>query len=169
MTRHLLSIALLCATAACVQAEPDGPLPDAFATYGYDNGSLPPPYREEFRAEFSRSGMVLLTACRGYDDSGCVSMTAPMKDGGMLRIEQSARASGLAERPARKNPQPPIGGGLAWGKVVLDGGQTCDAIALPAEGDVARVEALLAALDAEIPDAARAQVNATADRKSEGN
>ncbi|WP_213545475.1 hypothetical protein [Vannielia litorea] len=165
MTRCLLPTALLLATAACVQAEPDGPQGEVFATYGYDNGSLPPPYREEFRAAFSREGQVRLTACRGYGEEGCVSLDAATKPGAAERIAAAARASGLAQTPAEKDPEPPIGGGLKWGEVVL-GGATYAAIALPVRADAARVDALLAALDAEVPEAARKAVNAEADKKA---
>lgn len=163
--RHVTLLLAFCATAACVSAEPEGPRGAVFATYGYDNGSLPPPYREEFRAAFSHEGQVRLTACRGYGEEGCVSLEAEMRPGAAERIAAAARASGLAEKPAQKDPEPPIGGGLAWGEVVL-GGATYSAIALPAPEDASRVEALLAALDAELPEDARKAVNAAADKKA---
>ena len=82
-------------------------------------------------------------------------------------IRRAVEASGLAERPAALNPEPPIGGGLRWGRV--DWGTPVELPALPAREDAARVEAVLDAIDAALTAEDREAVEAAADALAGGN
>ena len=59
---RLLALLTALLAAPCAFSE-EMPLP-VVVEYGSDNGSLPPPYREEFRAVIQANGDALLTACR---------------------------------------------------------------------------------------------------------
>ncbi|QDC11084.1 hypothetical protein FHY55_18405 [Oceanicola sp. D3] len=160
------ALCLIFALLAAPSARAEGP-PPVVVEYGYDNGSLPPPYREEFRAEIRADGTAVLTACRGYDPEGCVQREARVRRSKLRAIRRVAERSGLAQRPAALNPEPPIGGGLRWGKLVWSK-QEVTLPALPAKADAARVKAVLDAIHAALPKAALAEVNAAADRLAEG-
>lgn len=157
MIRTALLLGLLAAPALADE------LPPALVVeYGYDNGTLPPDYREEFRVSIYSNTSATLTACRGYAPEGCVRRDAAVRDVKLYAIRRAAEASGLAERPAALNPEPPIGGGLRWGKVQW-GELVVDLPALPAKADAARVGAVLDAIDAAIPEDERKAVIAAAE------
>jgi len=160
-------LALLTALLAAPCAFSEEMPPPVVVEYGYDNGSLPPPYREEFRAVIHANGDALLTACRGYAVAGCVSRQSRVSDVKRHAIRRAVEASGLAERPAALNPEPPIGGGLRWGRVAWE--PPVELPALPAREDAARVEAVLDAIDAALSAEDRAAVEAAADALADGN
>lgn len=136
-----LTVALLAAPAA--RAEP-------VATLYSHNGSLPPPYHRNLTAEIDRDGTVTLTACKGYGDDDCetVSGTAPAE--AIAAIETAARQAGLPGSPLRENPDPPVGGGAVTATVVLDGA-TATLPAFVRPEDEARKAAVIAAIEAAIP------------------
>ncbi|GHC63451.1 hypothetical protein [Neogemmobacter tilapiae] len=133
------------------------------AVYATDNGSVPPEYHWEWRAEILPDGAWHLTYCKGYEETapGCVGVSGTADAATVEAILQAARDSGLADRPALESEEVMVGGGLTRGRVMLEG-RVVDLPSSPRKADVARVNAVLAAIAAAIPAEAIAEAEARA-------
>jgi hypothetical protein len=126
--------------------------PQPLAVYATDNGSVPPEYHWEWRAEIFPNGLVQIRYCKGYEDvePACASEAGMMDAAAVETILQAARDSGLADRPALESDEVMVGGGLTSGRVMLEG-QVVKLLSSPRKADAARVNGVLAAIAAAIP------------------
>lgn len=122
------------------------------AEYYTSSGSLPPEYAWETTVVIRDNGQLMLRHCRGYETGGpaCKDRKAMIAASDLEAIRAAARASGLAESPARPSEYPTVGGSMTGGAVYLDGVKV-QLIADPQEADAARVSAVLVAVQAAIP------------------
>ncbi|CAN1499473.1 hypothetical protein MCELHM10_00452 [Paracoccaceae bacterium] len=123
------------------------------ATYGTHNGSLPPEYAWDNYVVIHANGKMEVRHCKGYetDGPGCKTRRGKATPDAIEAIRAAALASGLAEKPAAESEDLMVGGGGAWGSVFLDG-QEIKLMSEPAEADASRVNAVLSAVAAAIPD-----------------
>jgi len=123
------------------------------ATYGTHNGSLPPEYAWDNYVVIHANGKMEVRHCKGYetDGPGCKTRRGKATPDAIEAIRAAALASGLAEKPAAESEDLMVGGGGAWGSVFLDG-QEIKLMSEPAEADASRVNAVLGAVAAAIPD-----------------
>lgn len=123
------------------------------ATYGTHNGSLPPEYAWDNFVVIHEDGKMEVRHCKGYetDGPGCKTRRGKATPEALEAIRAAALASGLAEKPAAESEDVMVGGGGAWGSVFLDG-QEIKLMSEPAEADASRVNAVLSAVAAAIPD-----------------
>lgn len=126
--------------------------PDLLATYHADNGSLPPEYAWSANLRILKDGTILVARCKGYEvePPGCQTMTGQVDPAALTALLAAARDSGLLQRPAAENPDPPIGGGGVSGSVRVDGA-VIDLPRDPDASDAGRVKAVLQAIAAAIP------------------
>lgn len=132
---------------------------EVVATLYTHNGTLPPPYHRSLSVLVTADGTVTLRACKGYDDSGCRTLSGPAPEGAVAAILAAAGAAGLPGRPLAEDPMPPVGGGSTSGSVVI-GGATLALPAFPVEADRERTAAVLAAISAAVPADLQARAEA---------
>ncbi|HEY6918872.1 MAG TPA: hypothetical protein VI412_06395 [Tabrizicola sp.] len=139
-----LALLLLMPTAAFAQ--------DVLAEYATDSGSLPPEYAWETSVTILTDGQLTLKHCKGYEETGpaCKTRRAKVAEPALAAIRTAATESGLAQKPARENEMPTVGGGSTSGAVYLDGEKIL-LLSQPAEADADRVAKVLAAIAAAIP------------------
>ena len=153
MKKLLLALTLAALTFAALpfaaMAE-DSPI---VATYGTHNGSLPPEYAWDNFVVIHEDGKMEVRHCKGYetDGPGCKTRRGKATPEALEAIRAAALASGLAEKPASESEYPIVGGEGAWGSVFLDG-QEIELMSDPAEEDAGRVNDVLRAIAAAIPD-----------------
>ncbi len=123
------------------------------ATYGTHNGSLPPEYAWDNFVVIHADGKMEVRHCKGYETEGpgCKTRRGKATPEALEAIRAAALASGLAEKPAAESEDLMVGGGGTWGSVFLDG-QEIKLMSEPAEADASRVNAVLSAVAAAIPD-----------------
>jgi hypothetical protein len=145
MRALLLSLALSMPLPAAAQ--------DMLAEYWTNSGSLPPEYAWDVTVTIATDGALVLKHCTGYatEGPGCKTRKAKVSDADLQSIRDVALASGLAETPARKATDVPVGGGSSGGKVWLDGVEI-PLPAFPATEDADRVASVRGAIRAAIPD-----------------
>lgn len=126
---------------------------DILATLTAHSGSLPPAYAWSVAVTVSEKGWVTVTRCAGYETEGpaCKTGEGAAVLGSVEGILRAAKASQLLERPASTIDPPPVGGGWTTGTVALEG-RTIELIAQPVEDDEPRVNAVLGAIFAAVPD-----------------
>ena len=97
-------------------------------------------------------GKLVVTHCKGYETEGpgCKTRKGKVTAQSVAAIRAAAVASGLAENPARKDPEPLMGAEGDWGSVFVDGVE-CQLWSDPIIDDANRVGAVKAAIRAAIP------------------
>jgi hypothetical protein len=145
MRALLLSLALTIPLPAAAQ--------DMLAEYWANSGSLPPEYAWDVTVTIATDGQLVLKHCKGYatESPDCKTRKAKVGDAALQSIRDTTLASGLAETPARKAQDVPVGGGSSGGKVWLDGVEIA-LPAYPAAEDADRVASVRGAVRAAIPD-----------------
>ena len=122
-------------------------------SYGTSSGSLPPEYAWDNEVIIYEDGKLVITHCKGYatEPPGCKTRKGKVSEEAMQAIRDAAIASDLAANPAKPAPDPMVGGGGSWGKVMVDG-QTYEILWDPRAEDANRTGDLVRAIDAAIPD-----------------
>lgn len=144
-----LLLALTLAISPIAASAEDSPI---VATYGSNNGSLPPEYAWDNQVVIREDGKMEVRHCEGYETEGpgCRTRRGKVTPEAMAAIRAAALASGLAEKPASESEYPMVGGDGVWGSVFLDG-QEIELMSDPAEADASRVGEVLSAIAAAIP------------------
>ncbi len=126
---------------------------DVMATLTAHSGSLAPPFAWSVEVTVSADGWVTVTRCAGYETEApaCKAAEGAAVSDGVEGILRAAKASQLADRPAIARNPPKVGGAWTSGTVFLRGG-TIDLIAQPIEADEPRVQTVLAAIVAAMPE-----------------
>lgn len=148
MFRNLALFAAFAGLVSAASAQDSGVL----AEYYVSTGSLPPEYTWETDVTIYADGTLTLRRCTGYETEGpaCKDRKAQVDLASLEAIRIDARASGLAETPAKDPEDFLVGAGVRGGIVYLEGQK----ITLPSQthvDDTARVEVVLAAIEAAIP------------------
>lgn len=145
MMRGALSVCLIVLAGPVLSA-------DLIATLSSNNGTVPPMYHRHQTVRIVTDGAVTLRACRGYGDTdaACITATGRTTPEAVAAIVAAARAAGLPEQPVTPDPEPPIGGGMTFGTVFVDGA-AADLPAFPIEADRGRTQAVVDAIRAAIP------------------
>ena len=159
MKRLAVILALL--APAPVMAEEASP----FAGWGESSGSLPPEYAWEYSVTFREDRSVTVEYCKGYANEapGCATVSRRLSKAQFAELQAALDplAAPMAENPPQPDPDPPIGGGAAWGWVNV-AGEDIRLPAFPVDQDQARVKAVLALLQDHTPKNAVA----TAERRA---
>ncbi|MCB6177673.1 hypothetical protein LHP98_05965 [Rhodobacter sp. Har01] len=147
MFRRLALVAALAAPLA-VQAEDAA----VFAIYWANSGSLPPEYAWDVDVTILADGKLTLKHCTGYETEGpaCKTRKATVTAAQMDAIRAAVVDQGLDRTPAQQVDDIPVGGGASGGVIWLDG-QKIELPAYPTEADTPRVNAVLTAVVAAIP------------------
>lgn len=127
------------------------------ATLHERNGTVAPTYAWSFEVRFAVTGQVTITYCRGYAQTapGCATVKSVVLPEAFEALTRALAplAADLAARPPAENPNPPIGGGVAWAVLAHEGAViTLPAFALPE--DRPRIDAVLMLLRQAVPVAA---------------
>jgi len=159
MKRLAVILALL--APAPVMAEEASP----FAGWGESSGSLPPEYAWEYSVTFREDRSVTVEYCKGNANEapGCATVSRRLSKAQFAELHAALDplAAPMAENPPQPDPDPPIGGGAAWGWVNV-AGEDIRLPAFPVDQDQARVKAVLALLQDHTPNNAVA----TAERRA---
>ncbi len=141
-----LALCLFIPAAALAEKTP------VLAEYRAHSGSLPPQYAWSTDVTIWADGQLSLKHCKGHETEGpaCTKTKARVKPAKLATITATARASGLAGKPASEASEHPIGGGTVFGRVTLDG-KEIDLPPFPAKPDQDRVAKVLAAIAQAIP------------------
>ncbi|PTE15398.1 hypothetical protein [Pseudogemmobacter blasticus] len=152
MLRRLALTLTLLSVPLAGQAE-DAPV---LATYWANSGSLPPEYAWDVSVTILADGHLTLKHCKGYETEGpaCKTRKATVGADALAGIRAAVTEQGLDRKPARKEEDIPVGGGASGGAVYLDG-QKINLPAFPAKADIPRVNAVLTAITAAIPQRLR--------------
>jgi hypothetical protein len=120
--------------------------------YRTDSGSLPPEYAWETTVTILADGELTLRHCTGYATEGpaCTQRRARVREAALEAIRLAAAESGLAEAPAQESAEVIVGSGSTGGRVFLNGTEIA-LLSQPAAPDVARVGAVVTAIEAAIP------------------
>lgn len=148
MKRLAVILALL--APAPVMAEEASP----FAGWGESSGSLPPEYAWEYSVTFREDRSVTVEYCKGYANEapGCATVSRRLSKAQFAELQAALDplAAPMSENPPQPDPDPPIGGGAAWGWVNV-AGEDIRLPAFPVDQDQARVKAILALLQDHTP------------------
>lgn len=144
-----LLLALTLATLPLAATAQESPI---VATYGTNNGSLPPEYAWDNYVVIHEDGKMEVRHCKGYETegAGCRTRRGKVTPEAIEAIRAAALASGLADKPAAESEYPMVGGDGVWGSAFLDG-QEIELISDPAENDANRVGEVLRAIADAIP------------------
>ena len=146
MLRPLALAAALAASPALAQDAP------VFVDYWAGSGGLPPEYTWQVDVTIRADGALLLKHCKGYETDGpaCKTRKAKVAPEALEAIRAAVVAQGLDKTPAREAEYPMVGGDVVGAKVYLESGPVA-LLSDPADADVPRVRAALAAIEAAIP------------------
>ena len=127
-------------------------IPSQLVEYAASSGSLPPEYAWNTHVVIWTDGKLKLTHCKGYQTDGpsCTISHAQIAAADIDRILAALSASHLANRAAKAQDAPPVGGGSDRGTIWLQG-QAIDLPAFPVAKDADRVRAVLDAIVAAVP------------------
>lgn len=139
-----------------------GAAPDDFTLrYEWRAGSLPPPYHYEYTISVGPDGGGVIVMVPNYPGEGVpewreeFTLTRAELDG----LYQLLTEQGLLSERWREEDQPPVGGSYAW-VVVTAGGRQVELPSFVEAGQRPRAEAMYAAIEALVPQATRADLEA---------
>lgn len=143
---------LLAVSLACLSSVASAQDSSVLASYGTNNGSLPPEYAWDNEVTIHADGKLIIRHCTGYETEGpaCKTRKGKVTEDAMAAIRDAALASDLAANPASPTDYPLVGGDAVWGSVHVDG-QDYVLLSDPSEADASRVQAVLDAIAAAIP------------------
>lgn len=149
MLRRLVTAFLMLVSPTAGHAEQAAVL----AQYWSRSGTVAPAYAWSVTLVIRVDGQASLTHCKRYDTEGpnCTTRSGMVAPDRLQAIRAAVAASGLIQTPAREATDVPVGGGTSGATVHMDGA-TVVLPPFPAEGDVARVAAVLQAITAAVPE-----------------
>jgi hypothetical protein len=123
-----------------------------FATYGANNGTVPPQYRWDIEMTIGQDGGAQIRYCRGYKvtSGSCAEDEFRLSEAELEDIRQALETSGLATTPAKELAEPPVGGSMSYGSVSFEG-KVVRLPPHPEAADEARVESVISRIATAIP------------------
>ena len=148
MLRRLIAALLMLTSPPAASAQEA----EVLATSWSRSGTVAPAYAWSVTTVIRIDGQVSVTACKGYDTEGpnCTTRKGTAAPDRLDAIRAAVAASGLLDAPAREADSFPVGGGTNGGSVQI-GGVTVVLPPFPAEADIPRVAAVMAAIATAIP------------------
>lgn len=127
-------------------------IPTQLVEYAASSGSLPPEYAWNTQVVIWTDGKLKLTHCKGYQTDGpsCTISHAQIAAADIDRIIAALSASHLANRAAKAQDSPPVGGGSQRATFWMDD-KPIVLPAFPIESDQRRVRDVLDSIIAAIP------------------
>lgn len=154
----LLAVGLLL-LAACADAAAGPPPADFGLRYDWREGTLPPPYHYEYSISLGADGSGLMTMVPDYPGPGVPVWEEPfsLPAAEVDKLHDLMLARGLLRERWAERQDPPVGGSYA-SLTVTRAGATIAIPAFPAAGQAEQAAAIMAAVEAIVPQPIRADL-----------